>query len=42
MNEDPYHAKNPLVEQNVFLKKKVDPKPLPCYEDIKDKLPKPI
>ena len=32
----------PLVKENSFLVKELDKEPLPQFEDIKDKLPKPI
>ena len=38
------HAENPLVEENVFIKRKECPEdsPVPTFEEARDRLPVPV
>ena len=42
MNEEITYARNPLVEENVFLKMEAEKTPLPTFADNRDQLPNPI
>ena len=42
VNENRFNAKNPFVEGNSFIGKKTNNEPLPVYEEIKNRLPRPV
>ncbi len=42
MDKEPYVFENPYVKENIFLQRKAEKGILPKYEDIKDKLPRPV